>query len=108
MYYCRLKYPEIYLLWKRERERGVKVGQVMVELSIFIVVKSNYAKMEIVALTRHERMLFQFRDPFFCRMDDVPDFLAGLLVESSFVLRLFHLIEVAWVYGAHDVEEELS
>ena len=64
--------------------------------------------MDIEALTRHKRMLFQFCDPFICRMDDVPNFLAGLLIESSFVLRLLHLLEETGVDSAHDVEEELS
>ncbi len=64
--------------------------------------------MDIAALTRHERMRLQFRDPFIGRMDDVPDFLAGLLIESGFFLRLFDLLEVAWINCAHDVEEELS
>ena len=41
-------------------------------------------------------------------MDDVPNFLAGLLIESCFVLRLFHLLKVAGVDRANDVEEERS
>ena len=60
---CCRKYPEIYLLWKR----GAKVGQGMAELSIFIVVKSNYAKMEIfIRLDRENKerqtALSSFRD----------------------------------------------